>query len=153
MLFNRRPARNASPEALVPDVVRRLLTAGETIDTRYVARGAEAFATDARLIILRAGEPASIHYSDMAGISETRRTASWFILAGAALIALGTTNMVFPVAGAALILLGMFRGTLRVDIFVSGRSQPETLEGAKEVMEPLVQRLTGKGVRRLDARV
>ena len=152
MLFKRKPAEAASPEALVPDVVKRLLTPEETIDTRYVASGAEAYATETRLIILRAGEPASIRYADMAGISATRRTTPWFILAGAALIALGSANMVFPVAGAALILLGMFRGTLRIDIFVTGRSQPESLEGAREVMEPLIQRLAAKGVRRLDAR-
>ncbi len=140
-------------DALVPDIVRRLLAPGETVDVRYVTRGAEAFATGSRLIILRFGEPASIRYADMAGVSESRRTAPWLILAGAALIALGTTNSLFPVAGAALVLLGMFRGARRLEILVSGRSQPEVLEGAREVIEPLLQRLTERGARRFDGKL
>jgi len=139
-------------ECPVPDIVLRLLASGETIEVRYVARGAEAFATDSRLIILRSGEPSSIRYVDMAGVSLSRRTAPWLVLAGAALIALGTTNMLFPVAGAALVLLGIVRGSRRLEILVSGRSTPEVLEGAHEVIEPLLQRLTERGARRFDAR-
>ncbi len=150
------PQQPSGPEddsdSLVPDVVRRLLSSGETIQVRYVARGAQAFATESRLIISRYGEPASIRYADIAGVAESRRTAPWLVLAGAALIALGTSNMLFPVAGAALVLVGMLRGSRRLEILVSGRSEPEILEGAREVIEPLLQRLTERGARRFDAR-
>jgi hypothetical protein len=151
MSQERAPGADAR-EALIPEVVRRLLNTGESVEVRYVTRGAEAFATDSRLIILRSGQPASVRYADMAGVTESRRTAPWLILAGAALIALGTTSTLFPVAGAALVLLGMFRGSRRVGILVSGRSEPEVLDGAREVIEPLLQRLTERGVRRFDAK-
>jgi len=147
------PSRTAdNAESLVPDIVRRLLATGETVDVRYVAKGAEAYATDSRLIILRGGETSSIHYQDVAGVSESHRVAPWFILAGAALIALGTSNMAFPIAGAALVMLGVFSGARRLEILVSGRSQPEVLEGARGVIGPLLQRLTEKGARNLNAR-
>jgi len=147
------PQDTDKTEPLVPETVRRLLATGESVDVRYVAKGAEAYATDSRLIILRGGETASIQYKDMAGVSESRRVASWLILAGAALIALGTSNMVFPVAGAVLVLLGVFRGAHRLAILVSGRSEPEVLEGAGEVIGPLLQRLTERGARKLNAKV
>jgi hypothetical protein len=140
-------------EPLVPDTVRRLLATGETVDVRYVAKGAEAYATDSRLFILRGGETSSILYKDIAGVSESHRVAPWLILAGAALVALGTSNMVFPVAGAVLVLVGVFRGSHRLEVLVSGRSEPEVLEGAREVIGPLLQRLTERGARKLNAKV
>jgi hypothetical protein len=121
----RRPTPNAgNPESLVPAAVRQLLVKGEEVEARYELKGAQAYATATRLIILRGG----------------------FVL-----FAFGGTSAFFPVAGAALILLGILTRARRLELLVTGVREPVVLNGAREVLGPLVQKLSEKGARKLGA--
>jgi hypothetical protein len=136
---------------LVPGHVRQLLANGEEVEVRYEMKGAEAFATPTRLIILRGGQTSSHDYKKIAGTREITRTNVWFILCGVALFALGGTSTIFPVAGAVLVLIGVLTRARRVEVLVTGLKEPIVLDGTREVLGPLVQRLTERGARRLAA--
>ena len=136
---------------LVPDSVRELLPADEEIEVRYVVKGAEAYATTRRLIILRDGRTSSHQYSSIAGVREISRSNAWLILAGVAMFALGGTSPIFPVAGAGLILLGVLTRARRVELLVNGLKEPVVLDGAREVLVPLAERLHSKGAQKLGA--
>lgn len=136
---------------LVPDSVRGLLSADEEIDARYVIKGAEAYATMRRLIILRDGQTSSHQYSSIAGVREISRSNAWLILAGVAMFALGGTSPIFPVSGAGLILLGVLTRARRLELLVTGLKEPVVLDGAREVLVPLAERLHSKGAQRLGA--
>jgi len=134
---------------LVPAAVRQLLATGEEIETRYEMKGSEAYATSARLIILQNSQITSHDYQKIAGVRDIARSNVWIILCGVGLFALGGTNAVFPVAGGALILLGILMRAHRVELLVTGLREPVVLDGAREVLGPLAQKLTEKGVRKL----
>jgi len=131
--------------------VRELLPADEEIEVRYVVKGAEAYATTRRLIILRDGRTSSHQYSSIAGVREISRSNAWLILAGVAMFALGGTSPIFPVAGAGLILLGVLTRARRVELLVNGLKEPVVLDGAREVLVPLAERLHSKGAQKLGA--
>ncbi len=57
----------------------------------------------------------------------------------------------FPVAGGALILLSILTKARRVELLVTGLREPVVLDGAREVLGPLAQRLAEKGVRKLSS--
>lgn len=136
---------------LVPAEVRQLLAEGEEIETRYEMKRSEAYATATRLIILRDGQTISHDYHKIAGVRDTARSNVWLILCGVGLFALGGTNAVFPVAGGALLLLGIFMKAHRIELLVTGLREPVVLDGAREVLGPLVQRLAAKGARKLSS--
>jgi len=133
----------------VPLAVRQLLRTDEEVDTRYEMKGAEVYATAARLIVLRDGETASFEYHKVAGFREITHVNPWLILCGVALFALGGRSALFPVAGAALILLGIMVRTRELELLVTGYREPIRLKGAREVLSPLVERLARKQIRRL----
>jgi hypothetical protein len=148
----RRPTPNAgNPESLVPAAVRQLLVKGEEVEARYELKGAQAYATATRLIILRGEETASHNYDHIAGTRDISSTNVWLILGGFALFAFGGTSAFFPVAGAALILLGILTRARRLELLVTGVREPVVLNGAREVLGPLVQKLSEKGARKLGA--
>lgn len=116
---------------------------------RYQLKGSAVFATATRLIILRHGRVSSHEYNRIAATRQTSRSNTWLILCGVALFALGGTSAIFPVAGAGLILLGILVQSRRVDLLVNGLKEPVSLDGAREVLDPLVQRLTDRGARKM----
>jgi hypothetical protein len=136
---------------LIPPVVKQMLSSGEDVEVRYVVKGAEAYATIKRLIILRDGKTSSHQYDHIAGVREISRSNVWIILAGVAMFALGGTSPIFPVAGAGLILLGVLTRARRVELLVNGVREPVVLDGAREVLVPLAERLHEKGARKLGA--
>jgi hypothetical protein len=136
---------------LVPPVVRELLSSDEEVEVRYVVKGAEAYATIKRLIILRDGQTSSHQYDHIAGVREISRSNAWVILAGVAMFALGGTSAIFPVAGAGLILLGVLTRARRVELLVNGVKEPVVIDGAREVLVPLAERLHQRGARKLGA--
>jgi len=136
---------------LVPATVRQLLAKGEEIETRYEMKRSEVYATATRLIILRDSQTTSHDYQKIAGVRDIARSNVWLILCGVGLFALGGTSAVFPVAGGALILLGILTKARRVELLVTGLREPVVLDGAREVLGPLVQRLAEKGVRKLSS--
>ena len=140
-----------SKTALVPAAVRQLLAKGEEVEIRYEMKNSEAYATATRLILLRDGQAASHDYQKIAGVREIVRSNVWLILCGVGLFALGGTSPVFPVAGGALILLGILTRARRVELLVTGLREPAVLDGAREVLGPLVQRLAAKGARKLSS--
>ncbi|MBN1629735.1 MAG: hypothetical protein JW990_08225 [Thermoleophilia bacterium] len=141
--------KHNNPDTLVPDSVRFVLTKGEEVEIRYQLKGATAFATATRLIILRYGRVSSHEYSKIAAVRETSRSNTWFILCGVALFALGGMSAAFPVAGAGLILLGVLTQSRRVELLVTGLKDAVVLDGSREVLTPLVQRLTDRGTRKM----
>ncbi len=143
------PGVEDKKDGLIPDAVRHILASGEEVEVRYQMKAAEAYATATRLIIFREGRTSSHEYRHIAAAREIARTNAWLILAGVALFALGGTSTIFPVAGAGLILLGIFTRARRVELLVTGIKEPIILDGAREVLGPLVQRLTDRGSRRL----
>lgn len=135
---------SASVDSLVPAVVRNLLSKDEEVEARYVLKGAEAYATGARLIVMRAGEPTVFAYDRIATTRDISKTNTWLILCGVALFALGGTSPIFPVAGAMLILLGVLAKSRRIEVFVTGLKESIILAGAREVLGPLAERLAQK---------
>jgi hypothetical protein len=129
--------------------VRFVLAKGEEIEVRYELKGSTAFATATRLLILRNEHVTSHEYGKIAATRETSKSNIWFILCGVALFALGGTSAIFPVAGAGLILLGILTQTRRVELLVNGQRDPIALDGSREVLGPLVQRLTDRGARKM----
>ncbi len=129
---------------LIPGVVKQLLAPGEEVEARYEMMGSEAYATGRRLIILRSGKTTNLNYDRIATMREFSRTNIWLMLGGVALFALGGTSPVFPVAGASLILFSVLARSRRVEIFVTGLKEPVVLDGAREVLVPLVQKLAEK---------
>jgi hypothetical protein len=145
-----RPTPGQSSDRAVPDAVTRSLASGEEIEVRYELKRAEAFATTRRLIVAAAeGDPAFYDYDRISAVREISRVNNLLILAGVALFALGGTSTLFPVGGAVLIMLGIFARSLRVELLVTGVKEPVVLNGAREVLEPLAQRLVERGSRRL----
>jgi len=136
---------------LIPAVVKKLLFSGEEVEARYVLKGSEAYATAKRLIILRGDATTSHNYDQIAGTREIARSNVWFILAGVTMFALGGTSVLFPVAGAALILVGVLTRARRLELLVNGVREPVVLDGAREVLKPLVQKLNERGARKLGA--
>ena len=134
---------------LIPEAVKRILSQGEEVEARYEMKGSEAYATGNRLIIVRDGQTQSHEYRKIAATHEISHSNAWLMLAGVALFALGGTSTAFPVAGAAMILLGVFTRTRRVELLVTGMKEPLVLHGTHEVLGPLVQRLTDRGVKKL----
>lgn len=128
-----------------------MLSSGEDVEVRYVVKGAEAYATIKRLIILRDGRTFSHQYDHIAGVREISRSNAWVILAGVAMFALGGTSAIFPVAGAGLILLGVLTRARRLELLVNGVKEPVILDGAREVLVPLAEKLHAKGAQRLGA--
>lgn len=143
------PGATGTTDDLVPAFVRQLLAKDEEVEVRYELKGAEAYATAKRLIVLRGDRTATHEYQKIAGIREMSRSNVWFILCGVALFALGGTSAIFPMAGGALILFGLLTRARRVELLVTGIREPIILDGSREVLGPLVQRLTEKGSRKL----
>jgi len=141
--------KNERKDDLVPEPVKRILSKGEEVEVRYEMKGSVAYATATRLIIFRDGGVASHEYTRIAATRETSRSNTWFILCGVALFALGGTSAIFPVAGAGLILLGILTQARRVELLVTGLTEPVVLDGSREVVNPLVQRLTDRGSRKM----
>ena len=129
---------------LVPDVVKQLLSPDEEVEARYELKGYEAFATQKRLIVLHRGETTNMAYDRIATTRDTSRTNAWLIIFGAALFALGGTSLIFPAAGAALILLGTLVRPRRIEVYVTGLKEPVVLDGAREVLGPLSEKLAEK---------
>lgn len=121
-----------------------MLSPDEDVEARYEMKGAEAYATPKRLIVLRGGQTTTIAYDRIATTRDVAKTNAWIILAGAALFFFGGTSLAFPAAGAALILLGVLVRARRVEIFVTGLKDPVVLDGAREVLGPLAQKLADK---------
>ncbi len=141
------PRSNSDGDAdLVPPVVKGLLGPDEEVEARYELKRAEVYATPSRLIILRAGQTVSHAYSQIAGVRELSRTHAWLIIGGAALFVLGGTSPAFPVAGAALILIGVLSRSRRLEILVNGLREPVLLDGTREVVGPLAQKVSEKRV-------
>ena len=143
------PPNAGSDAHPLPAAVRQLLGAGEEVEVRYELKGAEAYATATRLIILRDGVADSFEYRTIAGLREVTHVNVWLILCGVALFALGGTSTAFPVAGAALLLLGIMVRARELELLVTGRREPVRLNGVREVMGPLTRRLTERGARPL----
>jgi hypothetical protein len=143
-MFRKSAPQTGDLNELIPDVVRRLLLSQEEVEARYVLKGAEAYATSNRLIVMRAGEPTVFAYDRIATTRDVSKTNTWLILGGVALFALGGTSPIFPVAGALLVLVGVLAKSRRTEIFVTGLKESLILEGAREVLGPLTQRLSEK---------
>lgn len=143
-MFKKSAPQTSDLNELVPDVVRRLLLPQEEVEVRYVLKGAEAYATGTRLIVMREGEPTVIAYDRIATTRDLSKTNTWLILGGVALFALGGTSTIFPVAGALLILVGVLARSRRIEIFVTGLKESVILDGAREVLGPLAERLAQK---------
>ncbi len=105
---------------------------------------AEAYATTTRLIVLRDGQTTSLAYDRIATTRDISKSNVWLILGGMALFALGGTSTLFPVAGAILVLVGALARSRRLEIFVTGLTQSVVLDGAREVLGPLTQKLAQK---------
>jgi hypothetical protein len=143
-MFRKSAPQTGDLNELIPDVVRRLLLPQEEVEARYVLKGAEVYAMSSRLILVRGGDTTTIEYERIATTRDTSKMNTWLILAGVALFALGGTSPIFPVAGASLILLGVLARSRRLELFVTGFKESVVLEGAREVLGPLTQRLAEK---------
>ncbi len=87
---------------------------------------------------MRGKNVTSYDYSGLAGVSESTRSNVWFILCGAAFIAMSGLNSVFPVTGAVLIFMGIVMKSRVLEISSAAHAEPLRLEGDSQSLNALL---------------
>ncbi|MBE9505615.1 MAG: hypothetical protein IMY84_02260 [Chloroflexi bacterium] len=127
-----------------PEFVTQLLARGETLEAGFRMTGCAVYATSTRLIRVRGKDVTSFDYHGLVRVRESTRYNVWFILCGAAFIAMSGLNSVFPVTGAALIFMGIVMKSRVLEISSATHAEPLRLEGDSQALNALLLLLKGK---------
>ncbi len=142
--MRRRGSGDGEEPVNTPECVTQLLSRGETMEAGFRMTGCAVYATSARLIRVRGKNVTSYDYPSLAGVRESTRYNVWFILCGAAFIAMSGLNSVFPVAGAALIFVGIVMKSRVLEISSATHAEPLRLEGDSQALNALLLLLKRK---------
>ena len=127
-----------------PEHVTQMLSRGEMLEEGFRMTGCAVYATSTRLIRVQGKDVTSYDYPGLVRIRESARYNVWFILCGAAFIAMSGLNSVFPVTGATLIILGIFMRSRVLEISSTTHAEPLRLEGENQALDALLLLLKGK---------
>ncbi len=142
--MRRREAAHGEEPVNAPEYVTQMFARGETLEEGFRMTGCVVYATSTRLIRVRGKDVTSYDYPGSAGVRESTRYNVWFILCGAAFIAMSGFNSVFPVTGAALIILGVFMKSRVLEISSATHAEPLRLEGDSQALNALLLLLKRK---------